>query len=273
MHHITGNAAHHMVHVMRLKPGDPLVLFDNLTGEWLATVAAIAKNSMTVTIERSLRPVETLPEVWLCFAPIKKGRLDWMIEKATELGVARFVPVITDRTIANRVRLDRLRTIVIGAAQQCGACALPSIAEPVRLHRFLADQSDMIEKRTLFFADEVTAANASENMRKNMHVATDVAAMEVNAKNSPKARSEACNARSEVHNDCNDALSVMQKHGGPAAILIGPEGGFTPRERALIRSQIFCAPFSLGERILRAETAGLVALALWHSLAHTAAGA
>src|SRR3546814_11938558 len=87
---------------MRLKVGDPVLLFDNRTGEWLATVEGAAKRSATLRIERQSRAIERVPDLWLCFAPVKKARLDWIIEKDTELGVARLPPVLTESTHVER---------------------------------------------------------------------------------------------------------------------------------------------------------------------------
>src|SRR5690606_9279204 len=105
---VEGAAAHYLLHVMRAKPGDPLLLFDNRSGEWLAIVADAGKRALTLRIERQTRAREAVPDLWLCFAPVKKARLDWIIEKATELGVRRLQPVITERTIVERVKRERI---------------------------------------------------------------------------------------------------------------------------------------------------------------------
>ena len=147
---IDGSAAHYLLGVMRLKVGDPVLLFDNRTGEWLATVAERFAASATLRIERRTRAIEGVPDLWLCFAPVKKARLDWIIEKATELGVARLQPVITDRTIVERVKRERIEAQIIEACEQCGRTALPELAEPVKLPRLL---SDWPAERTLLFAD------------------------------------------------------------------------------------------------------------------------
>ena len=125
---IDGSAAHYLLGVMRLKVGDPVLLFDNRTGEWLATVEGAAKRSATLRIERRTRAIEGVPDLWLCFAPVKKARLDWIIEKATELGVARLQPVITERTIVERVKSERIEAQIIEACEQCGRTALPELA-------------------------------------------------------------------------------------------------------------------------------------------------
>ncbi|MBW8295486.1 16S rRNA (uracil(1498)-N(3))-methyltransferase [Sphingopyxis sp.] len=210
---IDGPAAHYLLKVMRLKTGAPILLFDNRSGEWLASVADVGKRSLTVLVERQTRAIEQVPDLWLCFAPVKKARLDWIIEKATELGVARLQPVITERTIVERVRRERLEAQVIEACEQCGRTALPVLGEPVKLAQLLADWPT---DRALLFADEAGGVPLS----------------------------------------CVAAPA-------PAAILIGPEGGFTTRERDLLLANAMVRRIALGSRILRAETAAIAAISLW----------
>lgn len=210
---IAGQQAHYLGGVMRAKPGDPVRLFDDISGEWLARVAHLGKRDLVLTIEAKLAPREAVPDLWLLMAPIKKGRIDWMIEKACELGVDRIVPVITRRTIVDKINADRLRAHMIEAAEQCGRTALPTLAEPVRLDRLLADWPG---GRMLLFADEAGGAPLADVARP-----------------------------------------------APAAILIGPEGGFTDEERNAIRAVSTAHGVSLGPRILRADTAAVAAVGLW----------
>jgi 16S rRNA (uracil1498-N3)-methyltransferase len=209
---VDGNYLHA---VLRLGPGDMVKLFDDRDGEWLAEITAAGRKRVTMVVERLLRPRETVPDLWLLFAPIKRGRIDWLVEKATELGVRRLVPVVTRRTIVDRLNLERLRAHAIEAAEQCERTALPELAEPRKLDAVLRDWP---EKRVLYFADE----------------------------------------------GGGDPFAAAP---GPAAILIGPEGGFTEEERAAIRSLAFARPVSLGPRILRADTAALAAISLWMAAA------
>jgi 16S rRNA (uracil1498-N3)-methyltransferase len=197
--------------VLRLGPGDQVKLFDDRSGEWLAEIEEAGKKRVTLTVGERLREREQVPDLWLLFAPIKRGRIDWLVEKATELGVARLVPVVTRRTIVDRLNMDRLRAHAIEAAEQCERTALPDLAEPRKLDAVLRDWP---EDRVLHFADE--------------------------GGGEPFAAAP-----------------------GPAAILIGPEGGFTEEERATIRALPFARPISLGPRILRADTAALAAISLW----------
>lgn len=143
--------ANYLGNVLRLGEGAELLLFDGHSGEWLARIAETRKRSMSLAVERKTREPEIIPDVWLAFAPVKRTQTDWLVEKATELGVARLIPVITQRTIAERVRLDRLESIAIEAAEQCGRTRVPQIVEPLPLKRLL-DELD--PARHVYFADE-----------------------------------------------------------------------------------------------------------------------
>jgi len=170
-----------------------------------------------LAIEAKLGPREQVPDLWLLTAPIKKGRIDWIVEKACELGVDGIVPVITQRTIVDKINAERLRAHMIEAAEQCGRTALPKLHEPRKFSRLV---SDWPTDRMLIFADEAGGVPMAEVARK-----------------------------------------------GPAAILIGPEGGFTDEERAAIRALPAARGVTLGPRILRADTAAVAAIGLWMALA------
>jgi 16S rRNA (uracil1498-N3)-methyltransferase len=208
--------ANYLGNVLRLGAGAELLVFDGLSGEWLARITDAAKRRMTLGVERMTREAESIPDVWLAFAPVKRAQTDWLVEKATELGAARLVPVMTRRTVAERVRLDRLESIAIEAAEQCGRTRVPDIAEPMKLARFV---EEIDPARRLYFADE-----------------------------------------------CGGAPPSRAFEEGPAAILVGPEGGFTEEERVFVRGAGACA-ISLGPRILRAETAAVAALAAYMAVA------
>jgi 16S rRNA (uracil1498-N3)-methyltransferase len=147
---IDGAQAHYLLNVMRMKPGDPLKLFDNISGEWLGVVEATAKRDLVLRVERQLREREAVPDLWLAAAPIRRARYDWVAEKACELGVARFIPVLTSRAVVDKVKDDKLRAHMIEAAEQCGRTALPEVAAQAKLAALLAEVSG----RTIFFADE-----------------------------------------------------------------------------------------------------------------------
>jgi 16S rRNA (uracil1498-N3)-methyltransferase len=159
---IDGPQAHYLVGVMRTAVGDPVKLFDDRTGEWLAVASEVGKRRLTLDVRERLRPRETPPDLWLCAAPLKKGRVDWMAEKACELGAARFVPVVTRRTVVDKPNTDRLRVHMIEAAEQCDRTAIPAVAEPVKLAALLRNWP---ADRTLFFADETGGAPALDAMR------------------------------------------------------------------------------------------------------------
>jgi 16S rRNA (uracil1498-N3)-methyltransferase len=148
---LNAGQANYLGNVMRLGVGAELLVFDGESGEWLARISEAAKKRMTLTVERRTRPAEAVPDVWLAFAPVKRAQTDWLVEKATELGAARLVPTITGRTIAERVKLERLQGIAIEAAEQCGRTRLPEIAEPITLKRLLDSRG---VDRCLYFADE-----------------------------------------------------------------------------------------------------------------------
>jgi len=208
---LDGPPANYLANVLRLAAGAQVKTFDDQTGEWLAEVTDAGKKRVTLRIIAHLREREPVPDLWLLFAPIKRGRIDWLVEKATELGVSRLVPVLTHRTVIDRVNISRLRAHAIEAAEQCGRTALPALDAPRKLDALLRGWPG---ERSLFFADE--------------------------AGGEPFAPSP-----------------------GPAAILIGPEGGFTQEERAAIRALPQARPVSLGPRILRADTAAVAAVTLW----------
>ncbi|ESZ85853.1 MAG: 16S rRNA methyltransferase [Blastomonas sp. CACIA14H2] len=216
---IEGNQAHYLLNVMRLAEGAAVKLFDDISGEYLGRVSARGKRDLLIDIEGQTRPREAVPDFWLCAAPIKKPRFDFLAEKACELGVARFVPVLTERAVVDKVKDDRLRGTMIEAAEQCERTALPEIAPLTRLDALLKAWP---EGRHLFFADE------------------------------------------RLHDGSGMSLgATLAVHRGPAAVLIGPEGGFTDAENAAIRAHPAAVPVSLGPRILRAETAAITATAIW----------
>ncbi|WP_019053444.1 16S rRNA (uracil(1498)-N(3))-methyltransferase [Sphingobium xenophagum] len=215
---VDGNPAHYLISVMRVKPDDIVLLFDGRSGEWAARARDIRKRDLILECIRQTRPPESVPDFWLCCAPIKKGRIDLIAEKACELGVAKLQPVLTRRAVVDKLNLDRLHAHLVEAAEQCGRTSLPYLAAMVKLDALLRDWP---QDRHLFFADETGGA--------------------------PLA-------------------AAFAAHPGPAAFLIGPEGGFDPAEREAIRAHPRAVAVSLGPRILRAETAAIAATAAWMTL-------
>lgn len=203
--------AHYLATVLRLDRGAELRLLDDVTGEWAAEIAEVGRRRVTVRVGGMIRGRETVPDLWLLTAPIRAERFEWIVEKATELGVRRIVPVLTARTNHARLKPERLRAHMIEAAEQCGRTALPELAETVKLPELLKGWD---AGRVLLFADEEGGA--------------DMAAID------PRC---------------------------PAAILIGPEGGFAADERTAILQVAGVKRLGLGPRILRADTAVVAAIA------------
>ncbi|MBT3991441.1 MAG: 16S rRNA (uracil(1498)-N(3))-methyltransferase [Rhodospirillaceae bacterium] len=218
---ISSGQLHYLKNVMRLGPGDSVTLFNGRDGEYVSEITAINKKSLQVRVLEQSRPQLAELDIWLLFAPIKKARIDMIAEKATELGVAKLQPVMTDFTNIERVKIDRLRANAIEAAEQCRRLTIPDIAEPQSLARVLEAWDPA---RRLLVMDE-TAGGADSAL----------------------------------------TMSALAPSSSDA-ILIGPEGGFSSSELDLLENLPFVTKITLGGRILRAETAALVALALWNEL-------
>jgi 16S rRNA (uracil1498-N3)-methyltransferase len=212
--------AHYLLHVMRAKAGDRVLLFNGRDGEWQARLAEVTKRACVLECERLTAPQGEVPDLWLVFAPIKKTPADYVVQKATELGVRVMQPVLTRRTIVRRINLERMRANAVEAAEQSGRVGVPEIREALEFEKLFAAWP---KDRRIVFCDEAGEAP-------------------------PIA----------------DALRGAAD--GPWAIVTGPEGGFDPAERAALRALPFVIPVSLGQRILRADTAALAALAVWQSL-------
>jgi 16S rRNA (uracil1498-N3)-methyltransferase len=156
---IDGPQAHYLSRVMRVAHGDAVILCDNINGEWFARVTAAGKRDVTLSAETLLRPREEVPDFTLCAALLKKDRFDLLLEKACELGVRHIQPVLTRRCVADKLNLERARSILIEAAEQCARTALPELLAPVKLEALLRDWP---AGRALFFADENGGENAAQ---------------------------------------------------------------------------------------------------------------
>ena len=224
--------SHYISRVMRLNLNDNVRVFNGQDGEFLAKITAVSKRAVALTPETCTRAQTSGPDLWLAFAPLKKAKTDLVIEKAVELGVKKIVPVQTERCQAQAIRLERFERIVIEASEQTERLDIPEIGAPASLDDFVADWES---NRLLMFCDE----------------SGDDSALPWGGE-SGRAR-----AIAEELSNCTEKA---------ACVLIGPEGGFTPAERKLLRSLAFVLPVSLGPRILRAETAAITALAVWQAI-------
>lgn len=213
---LDGGQAHYLAGVLRLRPGDAVHLLDDVTGEWEAEVAEVARRTLLLRVLALRRPRDIAPDLWLLVAPLKKQRFEWVIEKACELGVRHILPLFTSRTVVDRMNAERLMAHMVEAAEQCERTSLPTLGEAKPLATVLAGWNG---DRALLFADEEGGQ--------------------------PMA-----------------ALGPAY----PAALLIGPEGGFDPAERKAILALSACRHLSLGPNILRADTAAVVAIAQFQAL-------
>jgi len=210
------NQSNYLGNVLRLSAGESILVFNGRDGEWQAQIKG-RKRPDSLEILNQRRPQDRLPDIAYVFAPLKHARLDYMVQKAVEMGASKLQPVLTRFTQVSRVNGERMRANVIEAAEQCGILSLADVAEPMPLDRFLSQRQP---ERLLVFCDEAA--------------------------------------------ETTSPLQALQS--GLTAdgidILIGPEGGFAEEERALLLRQPRTLRLSLGPRILRADTAGVAALAL-----------
>ena len=209
--------AHYLLDVMRGRVGDRILLFNGIDGEWLATITKAERRRCTLEITEQTRVQQPEPGPTLLFAPIKKSKLDMLIEKATELGVSKLIPVQTRRTIVDRINAARLQAITVEAAEQTGRLTLPEIFELRTLEQALNDWPD---DHPIYAGDETGGGQP--------------------------------------------ILSAIDTE-KPVAFLIGPEGGFEQAELARLDDHPAVKKIDLGPTILRAETAGLAALACWRA--------
>ncbi|MGB0935432.1 MAG: 16S rRNA (uracil(1498)-N(3))-methyltransferase [Alphaproteobacteria bacterium] len=200
---------HYLFHVMRKAEGDSVQLFNGKDGEWLAEITTLSKKAGIVKPEKQTRPQRQEADVWLLFSPLKQARQDFLVEKATELGVSALLPIKCARTNVGRVNLQRMQKITIEAAEQSERLTLPTIQPLESLDKVLSRWDS--NRKLLFCAERADAGH-------------------------------------------------IQHSSGPTAILIGPEGGFTRQEVQLVQAYDFVQQVSLGQNILRAETAAIAAL-------------
>lgn len=207
---------HYLANVLRLREGGQLLVFNGRDGEWLAEVTAMARKKIALAAVAQVRTQPPHPDLVYCFAPLKQGRLDYLVQKAVEMGAGLLQPVITQHTQMSTVGIERLQANVIEAAEQCGILAIPHVEEAVKFDRVLWLWEP---GRRLIFCDE----------------------------------------GADTNNPVPILSTIAERKLG---LLIGPEGGFSEEERQQLRALPFVTPIPLGPRILRADTAGVAALAI-----------
>src|SRR6476620_5119432 len=207
--------SNYLGNVLRLSEGDTILVFNGCDGEWQASIGG-RKRPDSLRIVAQTRPQDRLPDLAYVFAPLKHARLDYMVQKAVEMGASSLQPVLTRFTQVSRVNSERMRANVIEAAEQCGILSIAAVSEPVPLERYLSERDG---QRLLVFCDEAA-------------------------------------------DSVNPLDALRDEAAGGIDILIGPEGGFAEEERAILLRQRRTLRLGLGPRILRADTAGVAALAL-----------
>jgi 16S rRNA (uracil1498-N3)-methyltransferase len=211
--------ANYLLNVLRLSDGDRLLVFDGENGEFVAEVKPAGKRACRLAIVEKTRDQTPAPTLDWLFAPLKHARLDYMVQKAVEMGVGRVRPVLTQHTQVSRINTERMQANVIEAAEQCGVISLPTVDEPIALDTLLDGWEAREGDRRILYCDE--------------------------------------------HEETTNPLRVLEAlPKGPLAVLIGPEGGFSAKERARLKAEPFVTAIPLGPRILRADTAAVAALAV-----------
>ena len=210
--------ANYLLNVLRLRDGEAALVFNGQDGEWRAEIAVEGRKSADLVCTERVREQTPRADLVYAFAPLKHARLDYMVQKAVEMGAGVLQPVLTQRTQTSRVNLDRMRSNAIEAAEQCGILTIPGVREEESLERFI---NGLDKGRLIIFCDE----------------------------NAPLANPV-------------EALAKLGNNQAGLVVIVGPEGGFTDQERALVAAHERCVCVSLGPRILRADTAAVAALAI-----------
>jgi 16S rRNA (uracil1498-N3)-methyltransferase len=216
--------SNYLVNVLRLKPGDPVLVFNGRDGEWRTALTQAGRRDVALVAEACVRPQSPAGDLHLLFAPLKHVRLDYLVQKAVEMGVSTIQPVLTRHTQVARLNLDRMQANAIEAAEQCGILGLPEISEPRGFDAVIGSRDP---KRLLVFCDEDAETRDP---------VAALAAHRIDSAHGETAR--------------------------PLAILTGPEGGFSEQERDTLLRQPNVVRLSLGPRILRADTAVVAALSV-----------
>lgn len=212
--------ANYLLNVLRMKEGAEVLLFNGKDGEWRAQLLPTGRKSCDLIVTQCMREQTSAPDLEYLFAPLKLARLDYMVQKAVEMGAGHLRPVLTQFTQNPKIKQERMEANVLEACEQCGILNIPQVHEPQKLTKLFEDWDKAEAPRTIIFCDE------SEHTQNPL-----------------------------------EALDGLEK-GTPLAILIGPEGGFSEEERALLKSKPYVRAIPLGPRILRADTAAVAALAV-----------
>lgn len=213
---LAGPRAHYLRNVLRLKAGDAIYLFNGRDGEWACRLTEVGKRTVRAAVREKVAEPKAPPDIDYLFAPLKAARLDYMAQKATEMGVRRLCPVITERTVPQRINLERLRSNAVEAAEQCNLVFVPEVMESQRLDEAIAGWP--VGRALIHCHEGMKRSDPIEELRKVTP--------------------------------------------GPLALLVGPEGGFSEREQAMLEGCPFVISIPLGPRIMRADTAAVAALAL-----------
>jgi 16S rRNA (uracil1498-N3)-methyltransferase len=214
--------ANYLLNVLRLKDGDYVQVFNGSDGEWLAKIQSGGRRECALQLMEKTREQTEPNDLIYMFAPLKHARLDYMVQKAVEMGAGSLLPVMTQHTQASRVNVERMEANVIEAAEQCGILSVPKVLPPQALKDVLTVWPEAHPDRKLLFCDEGETSN----------------------------------------NPLLTLVQLKESGPPPLAILIGPEGGFSEDERGLLKSLDFVTAIPLGPRILRADTAAVAALAI-----------
>ncbi len=214
--------ANYLMNVLRLKDGDYVLVFNGTDGEWLAKLSSSGRRDCALQVMERVREQTQRNDLMYLFAPLKHARLDYMVQKAVEMGAGSLKPVMTQHTQSSRVNLERMESNVIEAAEQCGVLSVPEVLAPQPLKDVLAAWPEAQPERRLLFCDEAEGTN----------------------------------------NPLLSLAQMKEQGVPPLAVLIGPEGGFSEEEREELRSLDFVTVIPLGPRILRADTAAVAALTI-----------
>jgi len=285
---LEGNHAHYLAHVLRAQAGEHVALFNRTDGEWLARITDVKKKTIALQLVAQTKPAQAGVDMWVAFAPIKGGRLETIIEKATELGAAQLHPVLTQRTIVDKVNAERAESIAREAAEQCERTDWPLIHAPQKLAQWLGH---FPADRVLIYGDETGTGKPISDVLSGHLRCLEGAASPSPANGGltpPASGSRHFGVTQGLHQRREDTQRGQQPEPAMSrrscaeashstcdlpeppikwAILAGPEGGFTPEELAMLRHCKQARGVSLGPRILRADTAiitlAAMTLAAW----------